>query len=196
MNFDLAGYLLFAFVTSITPGPNNYMLFSYGKNFGFKQSSYLMLGIFLGFFILLYIAGYGIAGIVTRSPTTGLILKIVSSAWLLYLAFVLSRLNSEVETRNDARAGFIQGFLLQFVNPKAWIMAISGAGAFLPKLGSAHLNVFIFAISFGVVGIPCMISWIAFGDLISKILKSKKANRILGIVLFLLMVASVIMIWI
>ncbi len=196
MNFDLAGYLLFAFVTSITPGPNNYMLFSYGKNFGFKHSSYLMLGIFLGFFVLLYIAGYGIAEIVTQSPTTGLILKIVSSAWLLYLAFVLSRLNSEVETGNDARAGFIQGFLLQFVNPKAWIMAITGAGAFLPQLGSTHLNVFIFAVSFGVVGIPCMIAWIAFGDLISKILKSKKANRILGIVLFLLMVASIIMIWI
>jgi threonine/homoserine/homoserine lactone efflux protein len=195
MNFDI-GYLLFAFVTSITPGPNNYLLFSYGKSFGFKRSSYLMLGIFFGFFVLLYIAGYGIAEIITRSPTTGLILKIISSAWLLYLAFVLSRLSSEVKAQDGSRAGFIQGFLLQFVNPKAWIMAITGAGAFLPQIGSIHLNVFVFAISFGIVGIPCMITWIAFGDLISRILKSKEANRILGIVLFLLMIASIIMIWI
>ncbi len=196
MGFDLAGYLLFAFVTSITPGPNNYLLFSYGKLFGFKRSSYLMFGIFLGFFVLLYIAGYGIAGIITQSSTAEIILKVVSSAWLLYLAIVLSRLSSEVSEGNNSRAGFLQGFILQFVNPKAWIMAITGAAAFLPKSASIHFNVFIFAISFGLVGIPCMISWIAFGDLISKVLKSEKANRILGIVLFLLMVASIVMIWI
>jgi threonine/homoserine/homoserine lactone efflux protein len=155
-----------------------------------------MLGIFLGFFVLLYIAGYGIAEIIIKSPTAELILKIISSGWLLYLAFVLSKLNSDVQVDDNFRAGFAQGFLLQFVNPKAWIMAITGAGAFLPQSASIHLNVFIFAISFGLVGIPCMITWIAFGDLISKVLKKEKANRILGIVLFLLMLASIAMIWI
>ena len=155
-----------------------------------------MFGIFLGFFVLLYAAGYGIAGIVTRSPVIGLILKVVSSIWLFYLAIVLSRLSSDISVDARAKIGFFQGLFLQFVNPKAWIMAITGAGAFLPQLENIHVSVFIFAITFGLVGVPCMISWILFGDLISKILRSEKANRILGWVLFALMIISIAMIWV
>lgn len=196
MEYNLTGYLIFALVTSITPGPNNYLLFSFGKKYGFKDSYKLMFGIFLGFFILLYASGYGIAGIVTRSPVIGSILKVVSSIWLFYLAIVLSKLSSDISVDPHAKIGFFQGLFLQFVNPKAWIMAITGAGAFLPQFENIHLSVFIFAITFGLVGVPCMISWILFGDLISKVLRSERANRILGAVLFGLMIISIVMIWI
>jgi threonine/homoserine/homoserine lactone efflux protein len=196
LGFNIAGYMIFALVTSITPGPNNYLLFSYGKKYGFKDSYYLMLGIFMGFLILLYASGYGIAGLITANKIIGTILKIASSIWLFYLAIVLSKLNSNVAETSDFKAGFYEGFLMQFVNPKAWIMAITGAGAFLPHLNSIHLSVFIFSFTFGIVGIPCMITWIFFGDLISKILKSERSNRVLGIILFILMVVSIIMIWI
>lgn len=196
LGFNLAGYMIFALVTSITPGPNNYLLFSYGKKYGFKDSYYLMLGIFVGFLVLLYASGYGITGLITANKTIEIILKITSSIWLFYLAVVLSKLNSNVSEASDFQAGFYKGFLMQFVNPKAWIMAITGAGAFLPHLNNIHLNVFIFSFTFGLVGIPCMIVWILFGDIISKVLKSERANRILGIILFLLMIASIIMIWV
>ncbi len=192
---NITGYLIFAFVTSITPGPNNYLLFSYGKTYGFKDSSKLMSGIFFGFFILLYASGYGIAELITKSAAIGLALKIISSVWLFYLAFVLSKLSSDISVESRAKIGFFQGLFLQFVNPKAWIMAITGAGAFLPHLENIHLSVFLFAITFGLVGVPCMISWILFGDLISKILRSEKANRALGLVLFVLMIMSIVMIW-
>ena len=194
--FDIAGYLIFAFVTSITPGPNNYLLFSYGKSFGFKDSGKLMLGIFFGFFTMLYMAGYGMAEVISQSSTVGLMLKIVSSVWLFYLAFVLSKLSAEVSADSRVKIGFYQAYLMQFVNPKAWIMAVTGATAFLPHSANMHLNVFVFAISFGLVGVPCMITWISFGDLISKALKSEKANRNLGYLMFALMVASIVMIWI
>jgi threonine/homoserine/homoserine lactone efflux protein len=92
--------------------------------------------------------------------------------------------------------GFYQGFFMQFVNPKAWIMAITGASAFLPNMGNIHLNVFVFAITFGIVGVPCMITWISFGDLISKLLKSERSNKILGWLLFVLMVLSIVMVWV
>lgn len=196
IDFNITGYLIFAFVTSITPGPNNYLLFSYGKTYGFKDSGKLMLGIFLGFSVLLYVAGYGIAGIITSNQTIGLVLKIISSVWLLYLAFVLSKLSSTIKVEMHAKIGFFQGFFMQFVNPKAWIMAISGAGAFLPHLNNIHTSVFVFTITFGIVGVPCMITWISFGDLISKWLKSELANKRLGYVLFVLMIASIVMIWV
>jgi threonine/homoserine/homoserine lactone efflux protein len=74
-------------------------------------------------------------------------------------------------------------------------VVISGAGAFMPHLGSIHLNVFILAISFNIIGAPCLLVWIKFGDLISKLIKSEKANRILGYTLFGLMMISIAMIW-
>jgi threonine/homoserine/homoserine lactone efflux protein len=196
LGFNITGYLIFAFVTTITPGPNNYLLFSYGKNYGFKDSSKLMTGIFLGFFVLLYVAGYGIAEIITKNPTIGIVLKTISSIWLFYLAIVLSKLSSDISVDSNSKIGLYQGFFMQFVNPKAWIMAITGASAFLPHFNNIHLSVFVYAITFGLVGIPCMISWILFGDLISRLLKSEKANQILGIILFILMIMSIIMIWI
>lgn len=193
--FNIAGYLIFAFVTSITPGPNNYILFSHGKSYGLNDSSKIMLGVFTGFFTIVYIAGYGIAEIVTHNSNIGLILKIVGSIWLLYLAFVLSNLNSTIKTELPVKISFPQAYLMQFINPKAWVMAITSASAFMPHMGSIHLNVFVLAITFNLVGIPCMFVWVLFGDLISKIIQSDKANHILGYILFALMIISIIMIW-
>lgn len=196
MRFDLAGYLIFAFVTAITPGPNNYMLFTHGKNFGFTDARKLMAGIFFGFLVMLYISGYGMSELLLKNNTVGFILKIISSIWLLYLAFVLSNLSSENSSNSISSIGFYKAFFMQFINPKAWIMAITGAAAFRPSLGNMHLNVSVFAFIFGLVGIPCMIIWIKFGDLITTWIKSERLNKAIGITIFFLMVSSVIMIWI
>lgn len=195
-NMSFAGYLIFAFVSSITPGPNNYILFSYGKNFGFRDSGKLMLGIFSGFFVMLMVSGYGIGELITANRSIELILKVVSSCWLFYLAVMMSKLSVDISSESKLRIGFVQAFLMQFANPKAWIMAITGASAFLPELNNLHLSVFLFAISFGVIGIPCMLSWIKFGELISTLLKSEKANRITGYILFVLMILSIVMVWV
>ena len=196
VGFNIVGYVIFAFVTAITPGPNNYLLFAHGKAFGMNDSRKLMLGIVTGFFTMASIAGYGVGEIITQNQTYGLILKIVGSVWLFYLAIVLSKLNSDIKAEKPVKLTFIQAYLLQFVNPKAWIVAISGAGAFMPHLGSIHLNVFVLAMSFNIVGMPCMFVWIKFGDLISKLIKSEKSHRILGYTLFGLMMISIAMIWV
>jgi len=196
MNFNLFGYLIFAAITSITPGPNNLMLFSYGKTYGIYESRKLMFGIFLGFFIMLCLSGYGIARIITSSSTGELFLKIAGSLWMFYLAFVLSRLSMEIDTRKKPKIGFSQAFAQQFVNSKAWIMAISGASTFMPQFNNIHINVFLFASIFAVVGIPCMFLWLKMGDVIAKIMRSGKANRILGFTMFSLMLVTIATIWI
>ena len=196
MNFNIFGYLVYASLMSITPGPNNLMLLSYGKAYGFNDSRNVILGISLGFFLMLCLAGYGIANIITSSPTAGLALKIIGSLWMLYLAFILRKLSVEIEPSKKIVIGFGQAFSMQFVNLKAWIMAITGASAFLPKYNNIHLNVFVYAISFGLVGFPCMIIWLKMGDMIAKIIKSEKASQILGYTMFSLMIVSIITIWI
>jgi threonine/homoserine/homoserine lactone efflux protein len=196
MSFNLFGYLIYASLMSITPGPNNLMLLSYGKAYGFNNSKNVMLGIFLGFFLMLCLAGYGITNIITSNPTAGLVLKIIGSLWMLYLAFILRKLSVEIEPGKKAAIGFGQAFSMQFVNMKAWVMAISGASAFLPQSNNIHLNVFVYAISFGLVGIPCMIIWLKMGDVITKMFKSENANQILGYTMFSLMIISIVTIWI
>ena len=195
LGFDIAGYVLFALVTSITPGPNNYLLFSYGKKYGLKDSGKLMLGISLGFSVLLYITGYGIGKIINENKTIAIIFKVICSLWLFYLAIILSKIQSKGTENNVVKAGFYHGFLMQFVNPKAWIMAISSAGAFLPHLSNIHLSVFVYTVLFALVGAPCMISWVTFGDAISKIITSEKSNKTVGISLFVLIISSIVMIW-
>jgi threonine/homoserine/homoserine lactone efflux protein len=196
MSFNIVGYLIYASLMSITPGPNNLMLLSYGKAYGFNDSRNVMLGIFLGFFLMLCLAGYGIANIITGSPTAGLVLKISGSLWMLYLAFMLRKISMKVESGKKAAIGFGQAFSMQFVNLKAWIMAISGASAFLPQSNNIHLNIFVYAISFGLVGFPCMIIWLKMGDVIAKIIKSEKASRMLGYTMFSLMIVSIVTIWV
>jgi len=196
MNFNLAGYLIFAFVTSITPGPNNLMLFSYGKTYGIIESRKLMFGISLGFFCMLIMSGYGIAKIITNSPSVEIVLRIIGSMWMFYLAFILSKLSTETEASKKPKIGFGKAFTQQFVNSKAWIMAISGASAFMPQFKNIHINVFLFASIFVVVGIPSMFVWLKMGDVISKIIKSEKANRIVGYTMFSLMLVTIATIWI
>jgi threonine/homoserine/homoserine lactone efflux protein len=196
MSFNFIGYLIFASVTCITPGPNNLMLFSYGKAYGFDDSGKVMVGIGLGFFTMLCLAGYGVAEVIANSATLGFVLRIIGSLWMLYLAFVLSKMSIEIMPGETKRIAFGQAFLQQFVNPKAWIMAISGASAFMPNSDNIHLNVFIFAMFFALVGIPAMIIWLKLGDVIAKILKSERSNRILGYTMFSLMILSIATIWI
>jgi threonine/homoserine/homoserine lactone efflux protein len=196
MNFNIIGYLIFASVTCVTPGPNNLMLFAYGKAYGFDDSGKVMLGIGSGFFTILYLAGYGVANIVASSEILGLILRISGSIWMLYLGFILSKMSTEIMPGDNKRITFSQAYFQQFVNLKAWVMAISGAGAFMPHSDNIHLNVFIFAAFFVLVGIPSMIIWLKMGDVIAKILRSQRANKILGYTIFSLMIVSVVTIWI
>jgi len=195
MSFNLFGYIIYASLMSITPGPNNLMLFSYGKAYGLNDSRNIILGIFLGFFLMLCSAGYGIAKIITSNPMAGLVLKIIGSLWMLYLAFVLRKLSVEVEPDKRVTIGFGEAFFMQFINLKAWVMAITGASAFLPQSNNIHLNVFVYAISFGLVGFPCMIIWLKMGDVIAKIVKSEKASQMLGYTMFSLMIVSIVTIW-
>ena len=192
---NIYGYLLFALVTSITPGPNNLLLLDYGKTHGFKGSLGIMAGIFFGFFVLLYLAGYGIGQILKTNEYVALSFKILSSIWLLYLAYLMTKIKFSNERTINKNIGFVQLFLMQFLNPKAWLMAINGAAVFMPTFTNVHLNVFVFAVIFNLVGIPCMIAWIMIGDIISRFWNSPMSNKIIGYSLAFLMVLCVASIW-
>jgi threonine/homoserine/homoserine lactone efflux protein len=154
----------YAFVTSITPGPNNFMLLSSGVNFGFVRSIPHMLGIGIGFVVLLLAVGFGLGAVLATFPVLHTALKIVGGAYLLYLAWKIA-MSRSVESGGDGTAQpmtFLQAAAFQWVNPKAWVMAVTAMAVF-SNPANPFLSVVLIAAVFGIINLPCVSSWAGFG---------------------------------
>lgn len=192
---NLLGYSLFAFSGSITPGPNNILLFASGKAKGIKGTLAIMAGIFTGFSIILIATGYGIANILEENELIGQILKIIATLFFLYIAIQIRHIAIK-DSDSPLKVNYWQAVLMQFVNIKAWMMALGGAASFMPTYDNIHLNVFLFWLVYVIVGTCCMFIWAGLGEYISKFLNNERRNRMAGNILALLMLASIAMIWI
>jgi threonine/homoserine/homoserine lactone efflux protein len=154
----------FAFATSITPGPNNMMLFASGVNFGFRRTIPHMLGIGSGFFTLLLGVGFGLGAILEALPLIHTVLKTVGGAYLLYIAWHIAVSRSIGEGKAGARPmTFLEAAAFQWVNPKAWVMAL-GAMAAYPAPQSYTSSVLVIAAVFAVVNVPSVSCWAGFGS--------------------------------
>jgi hypothetical protein len=120
MTYELFLALLgFAFVTSVTPGPNNMMLLASGVNFGFRRTVPHMLGISIGHALMVFLVGLGLAGVFRAWPPALLVLKIASVAYMLWLAWKIAQSGSPGEGRAKATPmTFLQAAAFQWVNPK------------------------------------------------------------------------------
>lgn len=103
--YNLLGYLLFAFIASIAPGPNNILLFVTRQKFGLKKTIQVMAGVFCGFLCLLYLAG--VYAIIIQHSTIALILKLISSVWLLYLAYLVQKIQM-VDTSKNSNGRYLK----------------------------------------------------------------------------------------
>lgn len=165
MPFDVfMALVVFAFVTSITPGPNNFMLMASGVNFGFRRTIPHMLGIGAGFLSLLLGVGFGLGAVLTAYPALHLGLKIAGGAYLLYLAWriAISRSMSEKNSKAARPMTFLEAAAFQWVNPKAWVMAVT-AMAVYTNPAAPFLSVLLVAVAFALVNLPSVSTWAGFG---------------------------------
>lgn len=164
MSFDLfLALVVFAFVTSITPGPNNLMLLASGVNFGFVRTIPHMLGIGAGFFSLLIGVGLGLGAVLTAYPQLHLALKIAGGAYLLYLAWKIAM----SRTMGEGKAGtrpmtFVEAAAFQWVNPKAWVMAVTAMAVYTDPQ-HPFLTMLLVAAAFAIVNVPSVSTWAGFG---------------------------------
>jgi threonine/homoserine/homoserine lactone efflux protein len=131
----LIALVLFSFVSSITPGPNNLMLMASGTNFGLTRSVPHLLGVSIGFVVMLLLVGAGVAAIFEAVPGAALALKVGSVLYLLYLAYRIAtaRLPGQDNDRGVARPfTFLQAAAFQWINPKAWTMALTAVAVYVP----------------------------------------------------------------
>jgi threonine/homoserine/homoserine lactone efflux protein len=199
MFVSLLPFLLFAFVASATPGPNNVMVFSAAASHGLRATIPLILGIALGFGVLVAVVGSGLAAPLTRYPQLYALLRWLGVAWLLLLAWKIARAGGKpLPTKSAERGplGFWGGGAFQWVNPKAWILALATAATYTVPGHNLYAQVLELASIFVLISIPCVGMWAILGLGVSRFLLSPLRLRAFNLVMAILLAASVIpVIW-
>jgi threonine/homoserine/homoserine lactone efflux protein len=168
---QFAALIGFAFVTSITPGPNNMMLIASGANFGFRRTIPHMFGISLGHMAMTLIVGLGLAGIVHTEPRILDIMKWVSVAYLLWLAWKLAHAAAPGEVTTTGKPmTFFAAALFQWVNPKAWTMSLGAVSAY--AVNPTPATVTTIAVVFAVINLPSVSVWTIAGQQLRQYLTS------------------------
>ncbi|MDL2397617.1 LysE family translocator [Rhizobium mayense] len=182
--------LLFAFTTSITPGPNNMMLFASGVNFGFRRTIPHMLGIGAGFLSLLLGVGLGLGALLHTVPLLYTILKFAGGAYLVWIAWKIatSRSLSEKESGVEPMS-FLSAAAFQWVNPKAWVMAVTAMATYTnPQL--YLVSVLLVGLAFAAVNVPSISTWAGFGSALRDWLSDPVRLKWFNITMAVLLVLS------
>ena len=178
MSYDLLLALtLFAFVSSITPGPNNLMLMASGANFGFRRTLPHLLGVGIGFTLMIVLVGVGLVQVFVLYPISHQILKVVSVIYLLWLAWkIANAATPEGDVQSEGTPiTFIQAALFQWVNPKAWTMALTAISAYTPDQTLYYVS--LAALVFGIVNLPSVSLWTVLGEQMARFLTSAARLR-------------------
>jgi len=182
--------MLFALVTSITPGPNNTMLLASGVNFGFRRTMPHLFGISIGVAILMLCVGFGLGEAFRRMPVLYTILEIASVAYLLYLAWRIGT-SGEVKAQGakPRPMTLLEAAAFQWVNPKAWMMVLTAATTI--RLSADYgMNAAWMAVVFILIGFPCICLWAAFGLGLRRFLSNRRALRIFNVTMAVLLILS------
>lgn len=182
--------LVYSFVSSVTPGPNNIMLFTSGVNFGLRRTIPHMLGISIGFGVLLAAVGTGVGALLAAYPATYLGLKIVGGSYMLYLAWRIATAGPPSGTSAGAKPmTFMEAALFQWANPKAWVMAVVAMATYTGE-GAYMTNVAIIVFTFSVVNFPTISVWAIFGMAMRRWLSHPRVLRAFNFVMALALVLS------
>lgn len=190
---QLLAFCLFAIVSSITPGPNNTMVLASGLNHGFARSLPHVAGISIGFAFMVLATGLGLHAVFVQWPLLQTLLKYAGAAYLLWLAWKLAR--AAPMAAGNAERGrpmtFVGAAAFQWVNPKAWVMAVGAVTTYLPQAFGAADALFLAAL-FGVLNAPCVGAWAAFGTAMRRVLQDARAVRWFNIAAAALLVGSLV----
>ncbi len=191
----------FAWVTCITPGPNNVLLTASGARFGFRRTLPHVLGISAGMGLMLMLVAMGLGALFQQWPLLQTLLRVLGSGYLLWLALLIARaapLNSAPAPGGAERQtpwAIYQAVLFQFINPKAWLMSISAIGSFT-LLGEQYWSsVALLVVIFCLICLKTCLLWAQFGVQVARWLRTPQAWRRFNLAMGLLTAACVVMIW-
>jgi threonine/homoserine/homoserine lactone efflux protein len=191
----LLGLVGFVFVVSITPGPNNVLLWASGLRFGFRRTTRHVAGTAVGMAALVLAMAAGIGVLLTEVPGAELALKAAGSAYLLYLAVRIASSHGGDRTVAARPLGVLQAAALQFANPKAWLFGLTAVGTFLPRRLAPVPAALAVAATSAVIVLATAAVWAAGGAALNRLVDGGRAQRAVGLALALVLAASVALIW-
>lgn len=184
------GLGVFALVSSITPGPNNLMLMSSGATYGLFRTLPHMLGVSIGFMVMVILVGLGIVKLFDLYPVSYSVLKWFCVVYLCYLAFKIAISKpsaSQGEPASDPFT-FLQAAGFQWVNPKAWTMALTSISIYAPQ--NDLVSVVLVAVIFGLVNFPAISVWATAGSQMQDILHKGKRLTVFNYTMAVILLCS------
>ena len=187
--FSLLGFTVAA---SITPGPNNVMVASIAARHGVRSTLPYVLGISVGFGAMIMLVGLGVAGVLAGAPGVAGAMRWVALAWIAVLAWQIATAPPPGEGVARKAMGFGGALLFQWVNPKAWLLALSVASAWVQPGRAVLPQVGIVALAFALVGPPCNLPWALLGSGAARLLHSPARLRAFNVAMAVLLVVSML----
>jgi threonine/homoserine/homoserine lactone efflux protein len=178
----LTAMISFSLAMSISPGPVNMLIVSSGANYGIRKTFAFVSGATIGFILLLLFIDLGFFKIINLYPYFLKYLAVAGSLFIIYMGFSLASSRSELDIKKEKLPTFIQGFLLQWLNPKAWVACLAGVSLFSEPNDNAVFLTFSFV--YFVVCYLALFSWSVLGDKVTIFLNSqfrlKAFNLLMG----------------
>jgi threonine/homoserine/homoserine lactone efflux protein len=169
------------------------MLTTTGLNFGVRRGMPHLLGICIGFPVMLALIGLGFGTLFQLYPLLHEVIKVVGIVYLLYLAWKIASAKGGPDSQSPARPiNFWQSAAFQWINPKAWVMGSSALAAYTSLDDNFFFQVVVICVSFAVITFPCAGAWLVFGAGLQRFLRDPVHRRTFNIVMALLLIASIV----
>ena len=182
----------FYFTMFFTPGPNNAMLTTSGMKFGFIRTLPHLIGIPLGHILQIGLTCFGLANLFLLYPQIQFYMKILCFIYLVYLGWKMIGSFSMVQKETGRPLRFYEASLFQFINPKAWTIAITVASGFFPTEENFLIAVMFITITAAVVCFPSICIWAIFGNSLRVLIKNERTKKITEYILAILLVLTAI----
>jgi threonine/homoserine/homoserine lactone efflux protein len=186
----------FAFLSSVTPGPNNVLLWASGAEFGFPRTIRHVLGTALGLGVMALGVAAGLGVLVTQVPEISFAMKVAGSAYILYLAFQIAGAQALERGQVARPLGVLQAAAFQAVNPKAWVFALGAITTFRPTDLPIATGSILVAVTMMIVILPSAALWAAGGGALSGFIAGDRRRRVVSVVLAASLASTVAFVWI
>ena len=192
MEFSLLPLIAFAFAASVTPGPNNALVTANAAANGWRATWPHILGHGAGFSLMIVLVGAGLAGVLAAQPLLAAAMRWGAMAWLVWLAFKIASGPVDAAAGGGMRFGFVKAVLFQWVNPKAWLLALSIAAAWVRPDEAALPQLLVIGAVFFLVTPPSCIPWALLGEGAARLLGPGRRMRVFNIAMAIVLVVSML----
>jgi threonine/homoserine/homoserine lactone efflux protein len=187
----LLSFLLYVFVTSFTPGPNNIMAMLFANKYGLKKTIRFCLGVGAGFFVIMLLCSYFNLLLENFIPQIEFIMTILGAIYMLYLAIkIITSKNNDKDNDGDKNNSFLTGMLLQFINPKGILYGITAISTFILPYHTSNFSLLFYSLFLAFVGFMSTLCWSVFGSIFQTFLSKYRSQ--FNVIMALLLVYSAI----